>query len=346
MAVNGPSRTNQFSGIAMQHLTIVSEYGDECVASCPFCSGSATLYFNDVKGVWVCFKCGEKGTSKSLVEMLDGTYTEPEIELAQISDQLRSLGSDVQHLVRPLSDSYLRRFRQPGRPHELWTVRGFDEATCDRWELGYDFLGDALTLPYRDPATGQAAGIIRRLVNPGNGPRYQFLPGFARNRSLYGSWLLSTDTVAGKRTANEKVVLAEGPTDAVRVDQSGKCSAVAQYGSSISAGQIRLLHRLDVRKLVLFYDYDRAGLTATEKGSRLAEEFEVDKVVWDREKYCWHTRVCGCSRNSKDDWLEHTANLVNCPSPRKCKCGRVHEPDPGSLDLKTISNMLNKAVQA
>lgn len=327
-----------------QHLTVVSESVDECACECPFCRGSSSLYFNDEKGAWICFKCGEKGSAKSLVEMLAGTYTEPEVALEQISDQLRSLVSNVDDTVRPIHEAHLRRFRQPGRPHELWTARGFDEAACDRWELGYDFLGDALTLPYRDPATGHASGIIRRLVEPGDGPRYQFPSGFARNRNLYGSWILSEDTLAGERHADDPVVLAEGPTDAVRVDQLREHAAVSQYGSSISAGQIRLLHRLDVRRIVLFYDYDRAGLSATEKGSRLAEEFEVATVYWDREKFCWHTKVCGCPRTSKDEFLEHTANLGRCPFPRKCKCGRIHEPDPGSLDLEIIHNMLDKAV--
>lgn len=331
----------------MQYLTVVSESGDECVCVCPFCNGKTTLYFNDEKGVWVCFKCGTKGNAKALVEMLDGTYTEPELELEYLSDQLRSLdvcSNSSRELVRPITEGVLRRFHKPGALHERWSARGFDAALCDRWEFGYDFLGHALTLVCRDPFTGHATGIVRRKLESGEGPRYQFPAGFARNVSLHGSWLVASSRNSGTSDATEQVVLTEGPTDAARTDQAG-FPAVAQYGSSISAGQIRLLHRLDVRRLILFYDYDRAGLSATEKGLSLAEEFEVSRVVWDREKYCWHTKVCGCPKNSKEEWLEHTANLANCPAPRRCKCGRIHEPDPGSLDLKEIKHMLNKAVE-
>lgn len=344
---------NRYSAIAYQWLNVVGEARDEICSECPFCNSPSSLYFNDVKGLWVCFsgKCGAKGTAKTLVKMLNGTYTEPELQLEHISDQLRSLdlhGGGGERDARPLSDSHLTRFRRPGEVHDLWRVRGFDAATCDRWELGYDFLGDALTLPYRNPFTGHVAGVIRRPVDPGDGPRYIFPPGFARRSSLYGSWIVYGDTVEGARGADEPVVVAEGPTDAANIDQAARghrVLAVAQYGSSIAEGQIRLLHRLGVRSVVLFYDYDRAGLSATRKGEELANEFLVTKVRWDRDAYCWHSKVCGCPRTSKDQWKEHTWYPRQCPSKRQCRCGRVHEPDPGGLRDKEIIRMIEKRVE-
>jgi DNA primase len=324
------------------------ESGNELSCECPFCGASTALYFNDIKGAWICFKCGEKGTAQALVEMLDGSYKEPEYELEYLSDQLRSLNADGdrrRELLRPITDGFLRRFRKRGDCHERWSARGFTAATCDRWELGYDFLGDALTLPYRDPFTGQASGIIRRRLGPGDGPRYLFPSGFARRSSLYGSWLVATDTYRGDRDSTEPVIVTEGPTDAARTDQASRIGSVAQYGSSISAGQIRLLHRLGIEKLILFYDYDRAGLNATYKGEELASEFMVEKVRWNKEIYCWHRKVCGCIRNSKDQWLEHTRNLKNCQNIRMCQCGRIHEPDPCSLELPEINIMLNGRVE-
>jgi DNA primase len=322
------------------HLNVVYEGVEEHQAECPFCGGAKSLQFNDVKGVWICFKCGEKGTAKYLAELLNGTYREPDIDLDQISDQLRSLAGDPSEPPRVLHDGYLLRYISRNGAHQYWRARGFDEPTCARWELGHDPLAEAATLPFRDPSSGHLAGVIFRVLGPTDGPRYKFPAGFPRNRSLHGSWLLGN----GAAHPAQPVVLAEGPTDAIRIDQAGH-PAVAQYGSSIGSGQVRLLHRLGVRELVLFYDYDRAGLKATERSSVLAEEFFVERVRWDRQTYCWHSSVCGCpsGHKKKDIWQDHTY-YGNCPAGRECRCGRIHEPDPCSLSLKEIDRMLEKTV--
>jgi DNA primase len=320
-----------------QHLNVVHEGAEECSTECPFCGGKSSLHFNDAKGLWICFKCGEKGTAKILVELLDGSYTEPEVELAQLSKELRSLGKKSSEVEASLPDSYLARFNSPHGPHEVWTKRGFDKKTCERWELGYDFLRDRLTIPFRDPFTGDLMGVIYRAMGEVFGPRYKFPTGFPRSSSLHGSWLL-------EENHDGTVVIEEGSTDAMRVDQAGAPS-VAQYGSSISAGQRRLLHRLGVRRVIMFYDYDKAGLRATEKGTQMAEEFQVERVIYDRDVYCWHQKVCGCKSGKidRDVWLDHTSQ--KCFSPRFCECGRIHEPDPGSLDLKTIDEMLGRTAE-
>lgn len=307
------------------------------MCSCPFCGGKASLGFNDAKGVWICFRCGEKGTAKSLVQKLEGVYTEPEVALEELSRELRSLERDVQSSQRALPESYLRRFHQPGRVHTLWRERGFDSATCDRWELGYDFLTARLALPFRDPFTGSIAGVIFRATD-GSIPRYQYPKGFSRSSSLYGSWLV-------RSSSSHHVQLVEGPTDAIRVDQAGGLPA-SQYGSALSLGQVRLLHRLSVTSATFFFDYDWAGLQAVRKAEANAKEFVLDKVVWDNSKYCWHRRVCGCHKSIhsliRDKKVIYKMEI--CPDRRKCGCGRIHEPDPGGLDLKEIDYMLGRTV--
>lgn len=333
---------NQYTGLMLDHLNVVQRGTEENTAECPFCGGRASLQFNDVKGLWICFKCGESGGAKKLVELLNGTYREPEMDLADLSRELRELAEQSYEPERRLPENILLRYsNRTSQPHRLWQARGFDKATCDKWELGFDALADhggALTLPYRSPETHHLDGIIFRAVEPGDGPRYRFPKGFARSNSLYGSWIEPPASDSDVR------VIVEGPTDAIRVGQID-VGSVGQYGSSISAGQVRLLHRLGVRKAVLFYDYDRAGLRATAKGEHLADEFEVGKVRWNRKKYCWHGTVCGCpfGMKYKDVWISHTS-VGNCPSMRVCKCGRVHEPDPCSLELTEIRSMVKRAV--
>jgi DNA primase len=324
------------------YLDVVRAGTEECECECPFCGGSTSLQFNDVKGLWICFKCQEKGTAKELVQMLEGTYVEPDISIAQLNAELRSIGEPKSDVAKYLPDTYLARFRQPGKPSKHWIDRGFEQEACDTWELGYDFMEDRLTLPYRDPFSRHLLGIIYRTIGPVDGPRYRFPPGFSRNSSLYGSWLVGTDSRFGPA---DTAVIDEGPTDAIAVRQAG-AQSLAQYGSSISSGQARLLHRLGIRKVILFYDYDRAGLRATEKSLHLAETFEVERAVWDRDTYCWHSKVCGCREGNgdRDVAIDHTS-AGNCGYPRVCKCGRIHEPDPGSLGSKEIDKILGRTVR-
>jgi len=299
------------------------------MCACPFCDGKSTLGFNDVKGLWICFKCGEKGSAKTLVEMLEGRYTEPEVELDAISAELRSLERDVQSVQRNIPESYLRRFSQAGRVHELWRARGFGDSACLRWELGYDFLTGRLTLPFRDPFTGRLAGVFYRSTN-GEGPRYQYPYGFARSSSIYGSWFFSDSD-------SESAVLVEGATDAIGVSRCAELSG-AVYGSSIARGQVRLLHRLGIKSVVTFFDYDRAGIRATEKARDIAEEILVEEVAWDTEKYCWHRIVCGDGRCDN-------RNISRCTRRIHCKCDRIHEPDPGSLDVKETRRLLERTTR-
>lgn len=279
------------------------------MCTCPFCEGKASLGFNDVKGLWICFKCGEKGSARTLVEKLEGRYTEPEVELSALSDELRLLERDVQQVQSHLPEAYLRRFHQPGRIHPLWRKRGFDEDVVDRWELGYDFLTGRLAIPFRDPFTGRLSGIIFRATD-GSVPRYQYPKGFARSRALYGSWK------AGN-VQTSHAVLVEGSTDTHSVSRVAELP-LGQYGSSTSAGQVQLLHRLGITSVTLFFDYDPAGIQATEKAElALADGFLVDKVVWDKKKYCWRRRDL-------------------------CRCPRFHQPDPGGLRVPEITRMLER----
>jgi DNA primase len=296
-----------------RHLEVVYYSAEECMCTCPFCGGKSSLGFNDVKGLWICFKCGEKGTAKTLVQKLNGKYTEPEADLERLSSELRSLEVVAQQTQTFLPESYLRRFHQKGRVHKLWRDRGFDADVVDRWELGYDFLTGRLSIPFRDPFTRRLAGVIFRATD-GSVPRYQYPKGFARSRSLYGSWF-----VAG--SSDKSVILGEGPTDAINSSRTG-ANAVSAYGSSLSPGQVRLLHRLGVETVIHFQDYDAAGIQATKKAIEvLGGDFQQEKVVWDREKYCWKSKEV-------------------------CRCSRIHQPDPGGLKVKEIDEMLGRTVKA
>lgn len=67
----------------------------------------------------------------------------------------------------------------------------------------------------------------------------------------------------------EEVILVEGYTDVISMNQYGVKNVVASSGTSLTAGQIRLLQRYGNR-LVMIYDSDSAGQNAMVRGLEVA----------------------------------------------------------------------------
>lgn len=69
----------------------------------------------------------------------------------------------------------------------------------------------------------------------------------------------------------EEVLLVEGYTDVITLNQFGIKHVVASSGTSLTSGQIRILQRYGNR-IVMIYDADSAGQTAMERGLNVALE--------------------------------------------------------------------------
>lgn len=322
-------RSERFLAVAERLLKIVLHGSPELMAECPFCQGAASLQFNTEKGLWLCFKCDKRGSAESLAKQLGRSYQSPEFLLEDLEDALVSLETprtDSSPKVMP--ERMLARYG--GRPHEYWTEkRRYTEDTIRRFQLGYDPLSDRLTIPYRNPDGGLLGVIQRRLDN--EFPRYLYPRGFDRKGSLFGSWLCD------ERKDAKSAVLVEGSTDAIGIHQCGY-PGLAQFGSSLNPRQVRLLHRLDITDVTLFYDYDAAGLKAFYQAPTVLEGFSIRRVLYNSDRYCWHEYLCNCPEDHKP------LNMGNCQRKVKCPCRRKHHPDPGSLREKEIRHMLENSV--
>ena len=113
--------------------------------------------------------------------------------------------------------------------------------------LGYDAESDAVTYPLRKPS-GELVGVVRRPVQPGEGPKYLY----PRNVDI-GHCLFNYD---GDGT--DVVVLVEGALDAIAFWNIG-VEAWAIYGSRFSEHQLLLIDRVDPTYVVTAFDNDEAG---------------------------------------------------------------------------------------
>lgn len=73
----------------------------------------------------------------------------------------------------------------------------------------------------------------------------------------------------------EEVILVEGYTDVITMNQFGVKNVVASSGTSLTSGQINVLQRYG-KKIVMIYDADNAGQAAMERGMNIALEEGMD----------------------------------------------------------------------
>ncbi len=190
--------------------------------------------------------------------------------------------------------------------------RKFSQQTLEEWRVGYaPIKGDALTsfllqrghqleilklaglvagggrqpndlfrgrllIPLANPQ-GQVIGFVGRKVEESTfGPKYLNSPQtivYDKSRHIFGLHLAKSAI----RTT-DKAVLVEGNLDVLSSHQAGVKNVVATAGTALALEQLRQLARL-ASTLVLAFDNDQAGLTATIRAVHLAQKINTNLVV-------------------------------------------------------------------
>lgn len=257
-----------YQEFAEAHLTIASRSGAEWNVLCPIHGESrASMRFNVEKGAWFCHGCGARGTVSQLAKFLGVPFTIGEDSETQMSilraklAKLTRTSAEPEDEVEYWPENRLTRFKRMSTTY--WTDppplgRGFTQDTIDAFDLGYDPLEAHAIVPLRDE-DGNILGVTRRdltATKANKRPKYLDPKAFNKGENLFASWL-------AKQSKEHYVVLTEGPLDAVKVWQSGH-PAVAQYGSKLTARQIKLLRTLGFTTVVLAYDNDTGGAECLE----------------------------------------------------------------------------------
>lgn len=139
----------------------------------------------------------------------------------------------------------------------------------------YDTFRDRLIFPIFNPAGKVIAFAGRILSGAKNVAKYvnsAQTPVYDKSSVVYGVNFSKNDI-----RKQEEVILVEGYTDVITLHQHGIQNVVSSSGTSLTAGQIRILKRYG-NKITMLYDSDEAGQTAMERGVNIAlrEGMEVD----------------------------------------------------------------------
>ena len=160
----------------------------------------------------------------------------------------------------------------------------------------YDKFRNRLMLPVVD-TKGDVVAFGSRVLDKSE-PKYMNsseTPVYSKRRVLYGLNL-------AKKSKRPNIILCEGNLDIVTLHQAGFDNAVASMGTALTTEQTRLLSRF-TKELVLCYDNDNAGKTATEKALQLLNnsEFTVRVLQLPRRR----TEDGELVKQDPDDYLKY-----------------------------------------
>lgn len=132
-----------------------------------------------------------------------------------------------------------------------------------------DWFRNRLLIPIRDER-GRVVGFGARALADGDEPKYLNSPQsalFDKSRLLYGL------DRARRAIRNENTaVIVEGYMDVIQAHQAGHLNVVAQMGTSLTEGQLRLLAPRLASRVVLALDADSAGQNATMRSLEVARQ--------------------------------------------------------------------------
>ncbi|WP_439521218.1 DNA primase [Marivita sp.] len=280
-------------------------------APCPFHQEkSASFHVDDRKGYYYCFGCHAKGDAISFVretenvgfmEAVEILATEAGMSMPARDPKAQEKADHRTQLVEVMEQA-VRFFRLQLRSaagseaRDYLTRRGLDEATQDRFNIGfapsgwqtlwdhltgqgvsaermievglakpsqkggkpYDTFRNRIMFPIRD-ARGRAIAFGGRAMDPDDNAKYLNSPEtplFDKSRTLYNQ--APAREAAGK---GQQLIVAEGYMDVIALASGGFEAAVAPLGTAVTDTQLQMLWRI-TDEPIMALDGDKAGLNA------------------------------------------------------------------------------------
>ena len=145
----------------------------------------------------------------------------------------------------------------------------------NRRQKQQDFFRARVLFPIFDEQ-GRPVGFGGRKLPDAEGPKYQNSRDnelYNKSKALYGINWAKADMVQ-----HDEVVICEGYTDVIGFGRAGVDRAVATCGTALTEEHVRLLRKF-TRRLVLAYDADEAGQSASERVYAWEKAYEVQVSV-------------------------------------------------------------------
>lgn len=164
-------------------------------------------------------------------------------------------------------------------PSRYYMDRGFKPETLDYFDVGLCIetnaqMHDRVVFPVYDIDDEHVIGYVGRDVTEQSERKWINSKGFNASSYLF-------NYQKALESAREKgvMILCEGQGDVMRLYEAGIENAVGIFGSSLSDGQVRLLHESGCLKIILALDPDKAGQDCRKKiHEKLAELYHIEEI--------------------------------------------------------------------
>ena len=148
-------------------------------------------------------------------------------------------------------------------------VVGFLSGKSQKTGRPYDYFRNRVIFPIID-TSGNIVAFGGRVMDDSK-PKYlntSDTPAFKKSRHLFALNF-------AKKKCEEQMILCEGYMDVIALHEAGFENAVATLGTAITSEQARIFAKY-TKKVIICYDSDNAGQTATQKAIRLLGEVGVE----------------------------------------------------------------------
>ncbi len=208
------------------------------------------------------------------------------------------------------SDAFLKEALDKGHKKEHLIQLGL---TKEGQYGAYDFFRGRVMFPIRN-VSGRFIAFAGRTMRSDSKVKYLNSPEselYDKSSSLYGIF-------EGKRhiISEDRCFLVEGYTDVISLHQAGIEYAVSSSGTSLTAGQVKLIKRY-TSNVSLLYDGDKAGIKAALRGiDLLLEEGTQVKVVLfpeghDPDSYSRSVSSTELERYLKEEAMDFTDFMLH-----------------------------------
>ena len=336
--INAVRERARIDEVVRETVTLKSAGGGSYKGLCPFHDErTPSFHVTPSKNLYHCFSCGEGGDVITFVRKVDAlSFTEAVEKLAAkyaitlrydesgsgssdgSTKGLRTRLIEAHNLAAKFyQDQLITPAAQHGRT--FLTERGFDEAACAHFGVGYSPAGwdglssflkskgfteqelitgglavsgqrgaydrfrDRLMWPIRD-AGGDVIGFgARKLSDADQGPKYLNTPEtpiYKKSQVLYGLDLARRDMAK-----THQAVIVEGYTDVMACHLSGITTAVATCGTAFGSDHVKIIRRIvaddetNKAEVIFTFDGDAAGRKAAMKAFTEDQSFVASTFV-------------------------------------------------------------------
>ena len=253
-------------------LSQITDRGDEIQVTCPSHSGGhesrPSCFIRKEDGIYHCFTCGIKGyITKFVGECFDrnrefgenrllsnyvSDYVDNQLVLPKII--LDSEGTKINYL----DESILNKFESY---HPYMTKRGLTPEVIQKYEVKYDPETKCIVFPVRD-IKGKLRFLTRRSVE---GKK------FIIDKDADKSIIYNLNNVQ----YDKMVFVVEAQISCLKMSGWG-IPTIALFGAGTSEDQIKTLNNTGIRRFILCYDNDPAGIKGV---NRFKKYIDKDRFV-------------------------------------------------------------------